>query len=111
MEEGIENASQGGGGGTEPLIVDAVRTTVDCDEQGQVRDRWEYSHSWTEIYNALLSGTPTFVKLRRNDGGNEAVLEIALTASFDGEYIVLMAQDSLTFADATSLVYLGECSR
>ena len=55
IEQGIAEASQGGGG-TEPLIVTVTSreaTTEECATGGTVA---EFSHSWQEMYDAFMAG-------------------------------------------------------
>lgn len=65
MEQGIEDASQSGGGTSEPLIV-----SFDHMEQAHQSTTLFYDKTWQEIVDALTANRPVYAKYGILDGGS-----------------------------------------
>ena len=104
MEDGIANC----GGGSEPLIFTATEreaTTEECP-LGLGGDVNEYSHSWQEIHDALVSGKPCFH--RAIEGDSVYLYAIKSAVSQDGDFYINTSHNEYTFdfADANSKTFV-----
>ena len=102
MEDGIESANSGGG--SAPLIFTVIMrsaTTEECP-LGLGGDVNEYSHSWQEIHDALVSGKPCFYKAI--EGDSVYLYAIKSAVSQEGSFYINTSQNeyAFDFADANS---------
>lgn len=120
MEQGIEDASSGGG--SEPLIFTVTVEAVPCpNNPSATAYRSTYSHSWQEIHDALSVGR-LVVCPSALPGASSVELKLVTSAvESDGEYEVRgivagtteIFPESFRFNDANSLVYTdeGDCGK
>ena len=81
--------------------------------------QYTYSHSWQEIYDALVSARPAYAKGNRTQEEDGVVVASAvyldqivsarMDSRIDGYAIKTATGETYIFEDATSKVYTTEC--
>ena len=108
IEDGIADASSGGG--TTPLILEVVSTreatAEECEDGGGVV--YTYNHTWQEVHDALLQGTMVFYHTNNDMGFEEygIVRSVGFNATTN-EYVV----DDLVASAPTDVLKAVECGR